>query len=101
VGYGGRFINENCPEAIIGLIIQLVIGAGVGGSLICIVFLKMVSPLKNRHSMVCFSKHAVVSKIFIAQSLIYLVYPQDMSERRRNVLDIPRKGLRHAIRVPY
>lgn len=61
MGYGGRYINEHCPEAIIGLVIQLIIGAGVGGSLICIVFLKMVSPLKNRHSMVCFSKNAVVS----------------------------------------
>uniref|UniRef100_A0AAR5P511 Uncharacterized protein n=1 Tax=Dendroctonus ponderosae TaxID=77166 RepID=A0AAR5P511_DENPD len=53
VGYGGRYINEYCPEAIIGLVVQLVVGAAVGGSLICIVFLKMVSPTKNRHSMIC------------------------------------------------
>ncbi|CAG9764532.1 unnamed protein product [Ceutorhynchus assimilis] len=78
IGYGGRYINEYCPEAIIGLIIQLIIGAGVCGSLICIVFLKMVAPVKNRHSMVCFSKKAVICQRDGELCLIFRVRDYDM-----------------------
>ncbi|XP_048519159.1 inward rectifier potassium channel 2 isoform X1 [Dendroctonus ponderosae] len=78
VGYGGRYINEYCPEAIIGLVVQLVVGAAVGGSLICIVFLKMVSPTKNRHSMVCFSKQAVICQRDGELCLIFRVRDYDM-----------------------
>ncbi|XP_066152029.1 ATP-sensitive inward rectifier potassium channel 11-like [Euwallacea fornicatus] len=78
VGYGGRYINESCPEAIIGLIIQLIIGAGVGGSLICIIFLKMVGPLKYRHSTVCFSRYAVICQRDGELCLIFRVRDYDM-----------------------
>ncbi|KAL1502019.1 hypothetical protein ABEB36_007232 [Hypothenemus hampei] len=78
VGYGGRHINEYCPEAIIGLVIQLILGAGVCGSLICIVFLKMVGPMKNPNSLVCFSKKAVICQRDGELCLIFRVRDYDM-----------------------
>ncbi|XP_050307425.1 ATP-sensitive inward rectifier potassium channel 11-like isoform X2 [Anthonomus grandis grandis] len=80
IGYGGRYINEYCPEAIIGLCIQLVIGAGVCGSLVCIVFLKMVAPLKNS-SMVCFSNKAVICQRDGHLCLIFRIRDYDLRYR--------------------
>ncbi|KAJ8916313.1 hypothetical protein NQ315_005008 [Exocentrus adspersus] len=59
IGYGNRYINGYCPEAVILMCVQIIVGVCICGSLICIVYIKMVGPQKQ-HSMACFSKTAVI-----------------------------------------
>ncbi|XP_076268798.1 G protein-activated inward rectifier potassium channel 3-like [Rhynchophorus ferrugineus] len=77
IGFGGRYINEYCIEAIVGLCIQLLFGVGVCGSLICIVFVKMGGPLHSRNSIVCFSRKAVICQRDGELSLIFRVRDYD------------------------
>ncbi|KAL3289124.1 hypothetical protein HHI36_003563 [Cryptolaemus montrouzieri] len=59
VGYGSRSITQNCVEAIILVCIQILIGVGLGGSIVSIVYAKMISP-KTQHADRCFTKNAVI-----------------------------------------
>ncbi|XP_049881017.1 G protein-activated inward rectifier potassium channel 3-like isoform X2 [Pectinophora gossypiella] len=59
IGYGVRFPNEECPEAIIVMVIEIVAGTAMSGGLSSLLFTKLVRP--NRHvSSVGFSKKAIV-----------------------------------------
>ncbi|CAH0759541.1 unnamed protein product [Diatraea saccharalis] len=59
IGYGVRFPNEECPEAIIIMVLEIVAGTALSGGLISLLFTKMVRP--NRHvTDVGFSKKAAV-----------------------------------------
>lgn len=60
IGYGSRVINRNCPEAIIVMCIQIILGSGLCGTLVSIVYAKMIRP-HNLSPRTSFSKHAVVS----------------------------------------
>ncbi|CAH0551332.1 unnamed protein product [Brassicogethes aeneus] len=61
IGYGNRYINHYCPEAIFLMCVQIGTGICICGSLICIVYAKMIGP--NRlHSTNCFTKHAVINQ---------------------------------------
>ncbi|RVE54683.1 hypothetical protein evm_000804 [Chilo suppressalis] len=59
IGYGVRFPNEECPEAIIIMVLEIVAGTALSGGLVSLLFTKMVRP--NRHvTDVGFSKKAAV-----------------------------------------
>ncbi|KAI5631571.1 inward rectifier potassium channel domain-containing protein [Phthorimaea operculella] len=59
IGYGVRFPNEECPEAIIVMVIEIVVGTAMTGGLSSLLFVKLVRP--NKHiSSVGFSKKAAV-----------------------------------------
>lgn len=60
IGYGTRQITNQCPEAIILLVVQLILGSGLCGALVSIVYAKMISPNRFRPRS-SFSKWAVVS----------------------------------------
>ncbi|KAJ8963563.1 hypothetical protein NQ314_005548 [Rhamnusium bicolor] len=59
IGYGTRYINGYCPEAVFLMCVQIILGVCICGSLICIVYLKMIRPHKL-HAMNCFSKFSVI-----------------------------------------
>ncbi|XP_028167969.1 G protein-activated inward rectifier potassium channel 3-like [Ostrinia furnacalis] len=59
IGYGVRFPNEECPEAIIVMVLEIVAGTALSGGLVSLLYTKLVRP--NRHvSSVGFSKKATV-----------------------------------------
>ncbi|KAG6451724.1 hypothetical protein O3G_MSEX007310 [Manduca sexta] len=59
IGYGVRYPNEECPEAIIIMVFEIVAGTALSGGLSSLLFTKLVRP--NRHvSSVGFSKKATV-----------------------------------------
>ncbi|CAB3240410.1 unnamed protein product [Arctia plantaginis] len=59
IGYGARFPNEECPEAIIIMVLEIVAGTALSGGLTSLLYAKMIRP--NRHvSSVGFSKKATV-----------------------------------------
>ncbi|XP_060527520.1 G protein-activated inward rectifier potassium channel 3-like isoform X2 [Cylas formicarius] len=84
IGYGGRYITEYCPEAVTILCIQLIVGIGIGGTLTCVVYLKMEGPLRNLHSLVCFSKKAVICQRDGALCLIFRVRDCDKRHEAQN-----------------
>lgn len=60
IGYGKRQITNHCPEAIFLMVVQLILGSGLCGALVSIVYAKMISPNRFRPRS-SFSKWAVVS----------------------------------------
>ncbi|XP_063370630.1 G protein-activated inward rectifier potassium channel 3-like [Cydia amplana] len=59
IGYGVRYPSEECPEAIIIMVLEIVAGTALSGGLTSLLFTKLVRP--NRHvSSVGFSKKATV-----------------------------------------
>ncbi|GBP03439.1 Inward rectifier potassium channel irk-1 [Eumeta japonica] len=59
IGYGVRYPNEECPEAIIIMVLEIVAGTALSGGLSSLLFTKLVRP--NRHvSSVGFSKKATI-----------------------------------------
>lgn len=63
IGYGKRQITNHCPEALFLMVVQLILGSGLCGALVSIVYAKMVSPNRFRPRS-SFSKWAVVSGFF-------------------------------------
>ena len=60
IGYGGRQVTPECPEGVICLIIQCIIGLLISSSMLGLIFAKISKPQKRR-STVVFSRHAVVA----------------------------------------
>ncbi|XP_061705034.1 G protein-activated inward rectifier potassium channel 3-like [Cydia pomonella] len=59
IGYGVRYPSEECPEAIIIMVVEIVAGTALSGGLTSLLFTKLVRP--NRHvTSVGFSKKATV-----------------------------------------
>ncbi|XP_053620253.1 G protein-activated inward rectifier potassium channel 3-like [Plodia interpunctella] len=59
IGYGVRYPNEECPEAIIIMVLEIVAGTALSGGLSSLLFTKLVRP--NRHvSSVGFSRRAAI-----------------------------------------
>lgn len=61
IGYGTRAVTENCPEATLLLIVQVIVGMLVDAILLGLVFAKLARPNK-RSSTILFSENAVISK---------------------------------------
>lgn len=59
IGFGEKYPNEECPEAIFLMVIQIVIGIAIEGAMVGIVYAKMVRP-PNKSSDMKFSRKAVV-----------------------------------------
>lgn len=59
IGYGGRQITPECPEGVICLIIQCIIGLLISSTMLGLVFAKVSRPHK-RSSSIMFSRKAVI-----------------------------------------
>ncbi|XP_078282686.1 G protein-activated inward rectifier potassium channel 4 [Rhinoraja longicauda] len=60
IGYGHRVITEKCPEGIILLLIQAILGSIVNALMVGCMFVKISQP-KNRAETLMFSHRAVIS----------------------------------------
>ena len=60
IGYGGRAVTPDCPEGVILLIVQTIVGMFINCSVLGLMFTKAARP-KNRKSTIVFAKKAVVS----------------------------------------
>lgn len=60
IGYGGRQITPDCPEAVLLLNVQSLIGFIIGAFMLGLIFGKLSRP-KNRAETILFSRHAVVA----------------------------------------
>ena len=60
IGYGGRQVTPNCPEAIILLNIQSLVGFLIGALELGLIFAKLSRP-RNRAETILFSRNAVVA----------------------------------------
>lgn len=61
IGYGGRQVTSNCPEGVILLLIQTLVGSFIAATLLGIVFAKASRP-KKRSRTILFSEKAVIGK---------------------------------------
>ncbi|CAK9290591.1 unnamed protein product [Gordionus sp. m RMFG-2023] len=59
IGYGHRYITEECPEAILVLIVQAITGAMIQGFVTGLIFSKLSRP-KKRAVTLMFSRNAVI-----------------------------------------
>ncbi|XP_023950444.2 G protein-activated inward rectifier potassium channel 3-like [Bicyclus anynana] len=59
IGYGVRYPNEECPEAIIIMVLEIVAGTALSGGLAGLLFIKLVRPNRQGVS-IGFSKKATV-----------------------------------------
>lgn len=59
IGFGEKYPNEECPEAIFLMVAQIVTGIAIEGAMIGIVYAKMARPPRKPSDMK-FSKKAVV-----------------------------------------
>ena len=60
IGYGGRQITPACPEAVVLLNIQSLVGFMIGALVLGLIFAKLSRP-RNRAETILFSRNAVVS----------------------------------------
>lgn len=60
IGYGGRQITPECPEAVILLNVQSLIGFIIGAFMLGLIFAKLSRP-RNRAETILFSRNAVVA----------------------------------------
>lgn len=60
IGYGGRQITPECPEAVLLLNVQSLIGFIIGAFMLGLVFAKLSRP-RNRAETILFSRNAVVA----------------------------------------
>ncbi|XP_065276224.1 G protein-activated inward rectifier potassium channel 3 isoform X1 [Emys orbicularis] len=60
IGYGHRVITDKCPEGIILLLLQAILGSMVNAFMVGCMFVKISQPNKRAETLV-FSSHAVVS----------------------------------------
>lgn len=59
IGFGEKYPNEECPEAIFLMVVQIVTGIALEGAMVGIVYVKMVRPPRKSSDMK-FSKKAVI-----------------------------------------
>lgn len=59
IGFGEKYPNEECPEAVFLMIVQIVMGIAIEGAMVGIVYAKMIRPPRHSSNMK-FSRKAVV-----------------------------------------
>lgn len=79
IGYGGRQVTPECPEGVILLVVQTIIGLLITCSMLGLTFAKLSRP-KNRANTVVFSKRAVIT---LRDSKLCLVFRVADLKRRR------------------
>uniref|UniRef100_A0A8C5MUP9 ATP-sensitive inward rectifier potassium channel 11 n=1 Tax=Leptobrachium leishanense TaxID=445787 RepID=A0A8C5MUP9_9ANUR len=60
IGFGGRMITEECPEAILVLIIQNIVGLVINAIMLGCIFMKTAQAHRRAETLI-FSKHAVIA----------------------------------------
>ena len=60
IGYGGRQITSECPEGVILLLIQCIVGLLINSTMLGLIFAKLQRPYLRR-STILFSKNAVIA----------------------------------------
>lgn len=83
IGYGGRQITPECPEAVIFLLLQSLTGFMLSTSLLGLIFAKLSRP-RPRAQTVMFSKHAVIAPSDGFLSLMFRVG----DARKSQLLDV-------------
>lgn len=68
IGFGLRYPNEECPEAIFLMMLQLIIGVILEGAMVGIVYVKMVRPDKR-----CFDRKFSKKAVVIVLILYFVV----------------------------
>ena len=61
IGYGQRSITDECPEAILLLVIQCLLGTLIDAFMVGCIFIKISKP-KNRTDTLIFSDNAVIAQ---------------------------------------
>uniref|UniRef100_A0A673HQX9 G protein-activated inward rectifier potassium channel 2 n=1 Tax=Sinocyclocheilus rhinocerous TaxID=307959 RepID=A0A673HQX9_9TELE len=61
IGYGHRVITDKCPEGIVLLLVQSVLGSIVNAFMVGCMFVKISQPKKRRAETLVFSTNAVIS----------------------------------------
>lgn len=59
IGYGGRQITPDCPEGVICLLFQCIIGSLISSTMLGMIFAKVARPHKRTNTII-FSRHAVI-----------------------------------------
>lgn len=59
IGYGGRQVTPHCPEGVICLLIQCIIGLLISSTMLGLIFAKLSRPHKRRCT-ILFSRYAVI-----------------------------------------
>lgn len=70
IGYGGRQITPDCPEGVICLLIQCIIGLLISSTMLGLIFAKLSRPHRRRNT-ILFSRHAVIGP---RDGKIYLMF---------------------------
>lgn len=78
IGFGGKYPNEECPEAIFLMVVQVVTGIAIEGAIVGIVYAKMIRPSQYSCDMK-FSKRAVICKRNSKLCLVFRVCDLRMS----------------------
>lgn len=60
IGYGGRAVTQECPEGVLLLVLQTLIGMFINCAMLGLLFAKLARP-KNRGKTTMFSKRAVIT----------------------------------------
>ena len=79
IGYGGRQVTPECPEGVILLVVQTIVGLLITCSMLGLTFAKLSRP-KNRASTVVFSNRAVIT---LRDSKLCLMFRVADLKRRR------------------
>lgn len=82
IGYGEKFPNEECPEAIFLMVVQIVLGIAIEGAMVGIVYAKMIRPSRHSSDMK-FSRKAVVCQRNTKLCLVFRV----SDSRSNHVID--------------
>lgn len=72
IGYGEKYPNEDCPEAVFLMVAQIVSGIAIEGAMVGIVYAKMIRPPKHSSTMQ-FSKKAAICQRDSKLCLIFRV----------------------------
>lgn len=59
IGFGERYPNEECPEAIFIMVAQIIVANALQGIIIGIIYVKLTRPPRNQGAQV-FSRKAVI-----------------------------------------
>ena len=64
IGYGRRAITDECPEAILLLVLQCLMGTLIDAIMVGCIFIKLSKP-NNRTDTLIFSNNAVIAQVRI------------------------------------
>lgn len=103
IGYGGRQITPECPEAVILLNVQSLIGFIIGAFMLGLIFAKLSRP-RNRAETILFSRNAVVAARDGKMCLMFRVgdvRKSQILEANVRVYLFRRRKTREGIELPF